>query len=464
LKEGLNRSEDAVRASEERLRLILDTAHEAFVSMDVDSIINDWNRAAEATFGWQAEEVIGRKLSLVLIPERYRFAYEGAFRRYLETGQARMLNRRFEIAALHRYGHEIPVELSISALGGGAERSFNIFLRDVSARREAERAQRALTDAQERALESMAQLAAIVEGSDDAIYSRDRDGRITSWNRAAELLFGYHAEEVLGRTAEFAAPPGRKDQVEELFTRVLAGQRVERLETERLRKDGSLLPVALTISPTLGKDGTVTGVSTIARDMSAQKRYEDELRRLANTDPLTGLTNRRRFFEELDQLLRYLHRYGRPGAVLMIDLDNLKEVNDTFGHEAGDAFITRVANTLASHARGSDLLARLGGDEFIMAVPEVDADGARLTAERLATALTSDLTDVAGNAMSTSASIGVASFVGIEDVTADELVRRADEALYEAKRARRRRVDHYKPAESGKPPTANTRRSRWAGR
>jgi PAS domain S-box-containing protein len=123
LEEGLNRSEDVVRASEERLRLILDTAHEAFVSMDVGGIIIDWNRAAEATFGWQAEEVIGRKLSLVLIPERYRFAYEGAFRRYLDTGQVRMLNRRFEIEALHRDGREIPVELSISALGGGAERS-----------------------------------------------------------------------------------------------------------------------------------------------------------------------------------------------------------------------------------------------------------------------------------------------------------------------------------------------------
>ncbi len=303
----------------------------------------------------------------------------------------------------------------------------------------------------------MAQLAAIVEGSDDAIYSRDRDGRITSWNRAAELLFGYRAEEVLGRTADFHAPQGRKDQVEELFRRVLAGQRVERLETERLRKDGSLVPVALTISPTLGKDGAVTGVSTIARDMSAQKRYEDELRRLANTDPLTGLTNRRRFFEEFDQLLGYLHRYGRPGAVLMIDLDNLKDVNDTFGHEAGDTFITQVAKALAKHARGSDLVARLGGDEFIMAVREVDAVGARLTAERLATVLASDLTDVAGNAMGTSASIGVASFGGSEDVTADELVRRADEALYEAKRERRRRAE-------SEPPTATTRRSRCAGR
>ncbi len=104
MQERLSRSEDAVRASEERLRLILDTAHEAFVSIDVGSIIIDWNRAAEATFGWQAEEVIGRKLSLVLIPERYRIAHEGAFRRYLKTGQARMLNRHFEIDALHATG------------------------------------------------------------------------------------------------------------------------------------------------------------------------------------------------------------------------------------------------------------------------------------------------------------------------------------------------------------------------
>ena len=292
----------------------------------------------------------------------------------------------------------------------------------------------------ERALAAAGQLAAIVEGSDDAIYSRDREGRLTSWNRGAEKLFGWRADEVLGRTAEFLARDGEGGDVEALFRRVLRGEPVDHIETARVRRDGSVVSVSLTVSPVRDDDGQITAVATIARDTSERALYEEELRKLADTDPLTGLSNRRRFFEDLEQLLAYLLRYKRPGAVLMIDLDDFKRVNDMLGHEAGDELLVRTADVLRTQARRSDLVARLGGDEFIVALPEVDAAQAEQTAQRLDAALHAEATAAVGATTGpVTASVGVATFAAGEEIAARDLVRRADEAMYEVKRERSER-------------------------
>lgn len=131
------RMEQELRRSEERLRHFLDTALDAVIGIDAKGDVNDWNAQAEALFGYRRDEVLGKHLSGLIIPHRYREAYEAGLRRYIETSEARVLNRRIDISAMHRDGREFPVELSIAALGHGASATFIAFVRDISERKQA---------------------------------------------------------------------------------------------------------------------------------------------------------------------------------------------------------------------------------------------------------------------------------------------------------------------------------------
>jgi PAS domain S-box-containing protein len=259
------KSENELRESETRSRSIISTSHDAFVAIDQSGVITDWNAQAENTFGWSRKEALGRRLSETIIPRSQRAAHRLGLKKFLSTGEARMLNRRIELSALHRDGHEFPVEVTISPLQMGESYVFNAFIRDLRDRKQTE--------------EIRARLAAIVESSDDAIIGTSLDGVITNWNAGAEALYGYAAAEAIGRKISFLAPPGRLSEVRSILAREKAGERVEHFETVRRKKDGSLVDVSLTMSPILDVDGRIVGVSNIARDVSARKRAEELARR-----------------------------------------------------------------------------------------------------------------------------------------------------------------------------------------
>jgi PAS domain S-box-containing protein len=247
------------------LEAILDTAHEAFISIDDEGRIRAWNREAERTFGWARESVVGRRLSETVIPLRYRERHEQGLRRFLETGEGPLLDKRIEITAIHRSGHEFPVELTISSLRHGNRWTFHAFLHDISPRY--------------RAQEAQARLATLVEHSADAIITRNADGIVTSWNPGAERVYGYSAGEMLGRTVDRLVPPERAGEAEELLARALRGEAINGVETQRLRKDDSLIDVSIAISPIRDDAGRVSELSMIARDITARKQTERELAR-----------------------------------------------------------------------------------------------------------------------------------------------------------------------------------------
>ena len=191
---GQKEAQERLRQSEEHVRSIIDAAHDAFIAIDADGTVCGWNAAAERAFGWSREEAMGGRLSEMIIPARHRAAHEQGIRRFLATGEGPVLNQRIEMTALRRGAeeHEFPIELGIWPVRAGDTHTFNAFVRDITQRKQAEEVQ--------------ARMAALVEFSDDAIMGKTLDGTITSWNPAAERLFGYTAAEAVGQPMAMLLP------------------------------------------------------------------------------------------------------------------------------------------------------------------------------------------------------------------------------------------------------------------
>jgi diguanylate cyclase (GGDEF)-like protein/PAS domain S-box-containing protein len=268
--------------------------------------------------------------------------------------------------------------------------------------------------------------AALVQSSADSIIGMSKGGVIQSWNEASSRLYGYSATEALDRDAPsfLARDPSERKR---LLARVAAGDEQPQIESQDLSKDGGVIDVSVTDSPIRDVEGLVVGVSRIARDIGARKRMERELQYLAAHDWLTGLYNRRRLIPELDACLGYAARYGHAGAVLVLDVDNFKLVNDSEGHEAGDRTLKAVAEVLVSRTRDTDLLARLGGDEFVIVLPEATEQGAL----KVASDVRSLLCERPSRPIKVS--IGISLFTPEQKITADDALGAADVAQYEAK-------------------------------
>jgi PAS domain S-box-containing protein len=281
LYESTKIAERGARESARLVRTIIDSAPEAFVAMDVDGKIRDWNYEAERVFGWHRDEVLGKNLAETVIPERYREAQRHGLLHYLATGESPLLNRRTELVALHRDGHEFPVELALVAHRQEASCLFFAFLHDISERKRTEEALRqAHHDLQKRGEHSEARTQAILDAAVDAIITIDEAGIVDSLNPAGERLFGYPATEIIGRNVRTLMPePYRSEHDGYLKSYVETGDKkiigIGR-EVVGRRKDGTTFPMHLAVSEVRVSDRRLfTG---IVRDISERVRAEEALR------------------------------------------------------------------------------------------------------------------------------------------------------------------------------------------
>jgi diguanylate cyclase (GGDEF)-like protein/PAS domain S-box-containing protein len=265
---------------------------------------------------------------------------------------------------------------------------------------------------------------------DAAIFFR-LDGTITYCNRFAQQLYGYNEGELLGAHVDILGTPETLAEFAEIRRQLRAGESWSG-ELRLRRKDGTVFPAFVTDTPLFADDGTLTGIIGIGVDITARKQYEDELRRLALRDSLTDLANRVLFSDRLDHAISAAHRDGETLAVLLIDLDRFKEVNDALGHDVGDALLRQVAVRFKDSVRVSDTVARLGGDEFAVLLPDCEEDGAIRAAAALVSSLAAPI-HVAPHTLLAPCSIGIALFPQHGDDAAT-LVRHADVAMYAAKR------------------------------
>ena len=582
-----------LKESQQRLQIIIDTSPSAVITADEHGLITGWNRKAEEIFGWSHDEAVGRTLTGTIVPRRYRDAHQRGLARYIETGEGRLIGNTVELAALHRDGHEFPVEVSVSAMSRSVSRvDFVAFISDISQRRMAERLRgvqfavtrplanaaswseaapqvlrgicetlgwaagefwrvdnqanvlrwesgwyrpsrdfggfqaagkdltfargvgllgrvwrtgraasvddveagdsarawqasrtglhgtfafavtngrkvtgvialfsperrsldrsmlRVMADigsqigqfierrrAEEELRQSGERIRAILDTVADGIITIDERLVIRSYNPAAERLFGHAADEVIGKDfVRLIAEPNRPEVKPQLRAVLRAQQGLFGMgshETSGLRKDGTTFPIEFNVG-WLGPQRLVIGS---LRDVSERKAETEALQYQALHDPLTGLPNRTFLRERLEETIRAGEREMKPCAVLLMDLDGFKSVNDSLGHEAGDRLLQEVTQRMRGVLRKADTIARYGGDEFAV-VPwgATDVPRAVLIAEKLVQAVGKPFT-IDDQPITVNMSIGIAVFPQHAD-DADALTRRADVAMYAAKRAR----------------------------
>jgi len=291
----------------------------------------------------------------------------------------------------------------------------------------------------------------LVESSDDAIIGATPDGVVTSWNAAAERLFGYRQEEILGQPLDLLVPENRRVEAVEIRRCALVeGSARQSFESERRRQDGTLVPVALTVSPIYDGD-TVTGLSEILRDITTRLALQHEMKSRALHDMLTGLPNRELLASRFDQALRADTGAGTRTGLLVIDLDRFKEVNNTFGYQCGDELLRQVGPRLAGVLRDVDTVARLGGDEFAVLLPNMHGpEDVTSVALELAAAFEMPF-HVRGVDLEVELRIGVV-ISGAHGQDATTLLQHADKAINVAK-TRTLGVYTYDPAFDSQPPS-----------
>jgi len=251
----------AAEKTERFLASIVESIEDAIVGRTTDGTIVSWNRGAQELFGYSAEEVLGRSVSMLVAPDRRDVLPR------VDAALARGESTRFEGVAVTKSGKRIDVALSVCPIrdAQGQVTAASAILRDITARKQAE--------------EMKDLLASIVESSDDAIIGKTLDGTIVSWNQGAAAMYGYRADEVIGKPISILARSGTADEQSQILDNIAQGKPVSHLETHRLKKNGAEIRVSLSVSPIKNREGAVVGASIIARDMTERLLAEEALRR-----------------------------------------------------------------------------------------------------------------------------------------------------------------------------------------
>ena len=582
------------RESEQRLQVIVDTSPSAVISADEQGFITGWSKKAESVFGWSHDEAIGRKLSGTVIPRKYIDAHERGLARYAATGEHRIVGRTVELSAIHKDGHEFPIEISVSTTARiGSQLQLVAFVTDITERKMAERLRntqfavtrplanaatwseaapqvlqgicenlgwslgeiwsvdreanvlrweyswhksgrdlqafetvsreltfargtgllgrvwatgrpssiqdvtgdgnapraeaaaraglrgkfcfaiangrkvtgvialfsskpqvpdratlRVMADvghqigqfierrrAEEELRKSGERIRAVLDNVADGIVTVDERLIIRSYNPAAERLFGYSAEEIVGKEfAQLIAEPYQTELKPQLRSYLRPQKQDVMLgchEADGQRKDGATFPMEFNV----GRLGSGRLLIGSLRDVSERKAETEALQHRALHDALTGLPNRTFLRERLEEAVRVGERELKPCAVLLMDMDGFKGVNDSLGHQAGDQLLQQVGARMRGVLRKADMVARYGGDEFAV-IPwgATDVPRAVLIAEKILQAIEQPFT-IGGAPVSVSLSVGIAVYPQhAED--GEALMRRADAAMYAAKRAK----------------------------
>ena len=433
--------EHFVSANEVRTRKIIESSYDAFVAIDSNGVILDWNQQSEVTFGWMRHEAIGVVLADLVIPQRYRSAHAEGMKRFIASGASTVLNKRMELAGLRRSGEEFPLELTIQALQYNEKEGYEFcaFLRDITERK----------NAQARLIYLEKARAEITLNSiSDAVIGTDMSGNVDYLNLAAEAMTGWSRAEATGQ------PINTVMQIVNGTTNMPERNPIEwvlqqnkpmglNVDSHLLRRDGSKVPIEDSAAPIRDANGEISGAVMVFHDITAAQAMTMKMAHLAQHDFLTNLPNRLLLNDRIAQAIVQAERRGTQVALLFLDLDNFKHINDSLGHVIGDQLLQSVALRLSNCVRSSDTVSRQGGDEFVVLVTEDKyAENAALTADKILTALAAPHA-VEVHELHVTTSIGI-SVYPTDGQNAETLIKNADTAMYQAKEKGRNNYQFFK--------------------
>ncbi|MCU0804750.1 MAG: PAS domain S-box protein [Burkholderiales bacterium] len=423
------RAERLLRESESRFAKIFQSSPlPVVISRLSDGQYLDVNEAWGRFFGYSRADALERTsldLGIWTSP-----ADRDAFVRALTSGET-LRNR--EVRYRKRSGEVADMLLSAEPIELLGERCAVSLLMDITERKRAEQQLR----------ESERRFRDFAEAAGEYVWEVDRDTRYTFVSRRVEAVLGYRPEDLYGRRPFDLMPPGEADRVRELLEHTLTGgQPLRNVEHRSLTRSGTLVWQLVSAVPIHADDGRITGLRGTALDISERKRAEARIEELATRDPLTSLPNRLLLSDRLTQGIASAARGGAQLAVMFIDLDHFKAINDTLGHHVGDLLLKEVAKRLGAVVRKDDTLARLGGDEFVVVLEGLRSpDDAGQVAQKILNSLSHPY-QIEGHDLRTAASVGIALYPS-DGSDAATLMRHADTAMYAAKSGGRKNFQFF---------------------
>jgi diguanylate cyclase (GGDEF)-like protein/PAS domain S-box-containing protein len=414
------------------LAAIFDTVLDGIMTSDEFGVIRAVNPAACKIFGYSAAEMVGHNVAM-LVPDG-ETSHHRHMARYRDGGERHIIGvAGREVTGRRKDGSSFPLSLAIAETRQGGRRLLVGVLRDLTT---------------EKAMEQQLRVAAVAFDARDGMVVTDPQGRILRVNRTFTDVTGYDADEAVGKTPALLRSDRHGPEFYRKMWEAIMREGHWQGEIWNRRKDGGIYPEWLSISAIADGSGQTSHYLGVFSDISEPREAQRRIIDLAFYDPLTGLPNRRLLLDRLNQALAATRRSRVLGALMLLDLDRFKTINDTRGHNIGDELLVQIGQRLLRALRQSDTAARLGGDEFVVLIEGLDsrdlvaATAAEISADKLRAALAEPYV-IDGGIYHFSASIGVTLFSGNED--SEMLLRQADMALYQAKDAGRDAVRFYNP-------------------
>ena len=418
---------------------LLEAAPDAMVVVNQSGKIVLLNLHAEKQFGYRRNELIGQKIKTI-IPNGFadRLIADGT--RSAAEVIAQQIGTGIELTGRRKDGNEFPIEIMLSPLENADGMLVTAAIRDISVRKNMEEI---MFNEKERAQVTL-------DSIGDAVISTDTAGNIAFFNLVAENMTGWTSKEAIGRPVNEVfkiLDVATRETVPSLIENAVALNRTAHLPSDSIliRRDGHEIPIDNAVSPIHDRDGHATGAVIVCRDVSAARKMSLDMVDLAEHDFLTGLPNRMLLNDRISQAIALAPRYSRQVAVLFLDLDGFKHVNDSLGHSIGDKLLQSIAKRLVSCVRISDTVSRQGGDEFVVLLSDAEQwEDVAIIAKRMLAAVAQAHT-IDHHDLHITTSIGISIYPS-DGQNAETLIKNADTAMYQAKENGRQNYTFFKPA------------------
>jgi len=414
-------AEERSRDQASQLHSIVNNIADGIVTIDADGTIEAVNTAAEKIFGYAADKMVGHNVKM-LMPEAYSSAHDGYLRHHRVTGEVGIMGRPRELVGQRSDGTVFPLELAVSQIRESERILYTGVVRDITEMKQAR--------------DELRLAASVFEATVEAIAITDCDGKILAVNGAFEELTGHSPRTIVGsRLCELWAIDPDNQKFQEFRDELMKTGRWQG-EFAGIRTDGLSFVTWQSASLVRDSDGEPARLVVVFADITELRNKDQHIRHQAFHDSLTNLPNRALLRDRLDQSINSARRSGKQIAVMFLDLDRFKLINDSLGHNAGDQLLKKVADRLRSCLRRKDTISRLGGDEFVVLIDDFDStDFLGKVAAKIIDAVVQPV-NIDGHDLQVSTSIGIAVYPD-NGTDVERLMRNADVAMYQAKEAGR---------------------------